>query len=73
MSSLSQIIQQLHTQRKRAEREITNLDAAIKALGSVTSGVVMQRRKPTFTKAGLARIAAAQRARWAKIKAGKGK
>ena len=70
MSALSQIIQQLHVQRKRAEQEITKLDAAIKALGGVAMGVsVVKRRKPQFSKAGLARIAAAQRARWAKIKA----
>jgi hypothetical protein len=52
----------------RSELELIN--QAIKALTSLggPSGLVV-RKKPTFSKAGLARIAAAQRKRWAKIKA----
>jgi hypothetical protein len=66
--------------RKALINELNSLDArrvklqtAIKALGGVRIGDAVSaksgRRKPRFTKAGLARIAAAQRARWAKIKA----
>lgn len=73
MFNLNQVVQQLQAQRKRAEREIAKLDAAIEALGGIGPRGVTKRRKPKFTKAGLARIAAAQRKRWAKIKAGKGK
>jgi len=70
MSALSQIIHKLDAERKRRSQEIARVDAAIKALGGVAMGVsVVKRRKPQFSKAGLARIAAAQRARWAKIKA----
>jgi hypothetical protein len=67
--------------RKALINELNSLDArraklqtAIKALGGVQIGAVSAksgRRKPKFTKAGLARIAAAQRARWAKLKAAK--
>jgi hypothetical protein len=73
MSTMTQIVHQLHAQRKRAELELERLNLAIKALGGIRVKGNTTRRKPQFTKAGLARIAAAQRARWAKIKAGKKK
>jgi hypothetical protein len=73
MSSMSQVVHQLHAQRKHAAQELEKLDLAIKALTSLNarvstlSGAV--RRKPKFSAAARARIAAAQRARWAKIRA----
>jgi hypothetical protein len=73
MSSMNQVVQQLHAQRKRAEQELENLNLAIRALTSIdgTPGLskLTIRRKPRFSAAARARIAAAQRARWAKIKA----
>jgi hypothetical protein len=73
MSSMNQVVQQLHAQRKRAEQEIEKLNLAIRALTSIngTAGLskLTIRRKPRFSAAARARIAAAQRARWAKIKA----
>jgi len=48
--------------------QLGKIDVAARALGGIRSGA-SARRKPKFTKAGLARIAAAQRARWAKLKA----
>ena len=70
---MNQVVQQLHAQRKRAEQELENLNLAIRALTSIdgTSGLSKLgiRRKPRFSAAARARIAAAQRARWAKIKA----
>ena len=73
MSSFIHLVRQLENQRRLTERQLEKLNLAIKALasleeGSVRGGVVA-RRKPQFTKAGLARIAVAQRKRWAKIKA----
>jgi hypothetical protein len=70
MPAFSNIVHQLETQRKLTQRELEKLNLAIKALTSLegTSEPAV-RRKPVFTKAGLARIAAAQRARWKKIKA----
>jgi hypothetical protein len=73
MSTLNQVVEQLRKQQKRTEQEIAGLSTAIKALGGVAPEGATKRRKPKFTKAGLARIAAAQRARWAKIRAEKGK
>jgi hypothetical protein len=73
MSSMNQVVQQLQAQRRRAEQEIEKLNLAIRALTSIdeTTGLskLSIRRKPRFSAAARARIAAAQRARWAKIKA----
>jgi len=70
MSTMTQVVHQLHAQRKRAELELEKLSLAIKALTSLEgASEPAVRRKPVFTKAGLARIAAAQRARWKKLKA----
>ena len=73
MSGIKQVVRQLKVQRTSAEQQLEKLDLAIKALTSLDGktapmkGVV--RRKPKFTAAGIARIRAAQKARWAKIKA----
>ncbi|HTS19910.1 MAG TPA: hypothetical protein VMP11_20210 [Verrucomicrobiae bacterium] len=70
---MNQVVQQLHAQRRRAEQELEKLNLAIRALSSIdgTPGLLKLsvRRKPRFSAAARARIAAAQRARWAKIKA----
>ena len=55
----------LRGQRQRLVEELAKMDVAIGALGGVrTTG----RRKPRFSKAARARIAAAQRKRWRKFK-----
>jgi hypothetical protein len=77
MSSIKLVVQQLHAKRRRAEQELEKLNLAIRALASLdgapaTAGLTV-RRKPRFSAAARARIAAAQRARWAKIKAGQKK
>jgi hypothetical protein len=69
---MNQVVKQLQARRKQSERELEKLNLAIKALTSLDGKTIANagiRRKPKFTAAGLARIAAAQRARWAKIKA----
>jgi hypothetical protein len=70
MSTLNQAVRQLQAKRRQTERELEQIGQAIKALTSLggTAGMVV-RKKPTFSKAARARIAAAQRARWRKIKA----
>jgi hypothetical protein len=73
MSSMNQVVQQLQAQRKRTAHELEKLNLAIKALTSLDgTGAMLNvavRRKPKFSAAARARIAAAQRARWAKIRA----
>jgi hypothetical protein len=73
--NLQQIRDALSAELQTVDARREKLQTAIKALGGVRVGSgkarVTIRRKPKFTKAGLERIAAAQRARWKKIKAGK--
>ena len=70
MSTTTQFIHQLKAQRGQAERELEKLDLAIKALTAIEGAPALSvRRKRKFSELGLARIAAAQRKRWAKIKA----
>ncbi len=72
MSKLNRVVQQLHAQRKHALAEVEKLEMAIRALtslGGASAGGLTVRRKPRFSAAARARIAAAQRARWAKIRA----
>jgi len=73
--NLTQIRKALSTELNSLDARRAKLQMAIKALGGVRLGKSKStvsaavRRKPKFTKAGLARIAKAQRERWAKIKA----
>ena len=73
MSTMNQIVKQLQARRKQSERELEKLNLAIKALafleGNSVTANAGTRRKPKFSAAARGRIAAAQRARWAKIKA----
>jgi hypothetical protein len=74
--NMQQIRKALSTELKRLEAQRVNVRTAMKALsdlpagrGQLSTSSVTIRRKPKFTRAGLERIAAAQRARWAKVKA----
>lgn len=71
MATYTNAVKLLQRRRQGLVAEIDKIDTAVKALGGIRSKGTTTRRKPQFTKAGLARIAAAQRARWRKIKAGK--
>ena len=65
--NLAGVVQQLRKERDQAARTVQQLDAALAALDSGSYG----RRTGTRRKisaAGRARIAAAQRARWAKVR-----
>jgi hypothetical protein len=72
MATLNQVVHQLQAKRRQTEQELEKINQAVRALASLggTSEPTV-RRKPKFTKAGLERIAAAQRKRWKKLKAGK--
>ena len=65
---MTRIVGQLRKQRDRAENEVNRLDAALAALGSLNGSFRGIRPKRRMSAAGRARIAAAQRARWAKTK-----
>jgi hypothetical protein len=72
---LSGIVRELKTQRDRAQREVEQLSAALNALGNLGSGngrskrVSAARKRKPMSAAARRKIAAAQRARWAKWKA----
>jgi len=65
---MTRIVGQLRKQRDQAENEVNRLDAALAALGSLNGSFRGVRPKRRMSAAGRARIAAAQRARWAKTK-----
>lgn len=81
MANLANVVQQLKQERDQAQRRIDQLDEALTALAGL--GVVHGRgarvgraqmpgrKRRTMSVAGRKRIAAAQRARWAKWKAAK--
>ncbi len=75
------VVKQLQHERARLENELNGVTAALTTFGKVflkgsklkgsKRGPVAARKKRTISAAGRKRIAAAQRARWAKIRAGK--
>jgi hypothetical protein len=76
MSNLSQILNQLQTQRRQVQGELSRLDSAINALqglntsngsGKNSNGAARPRR--IMSPAARKKIASAQRARWAAWKA----
>ncbi len=73
MPRLARILRQLKAQRQVAQAVADKLDRAIEALteGQRGSGRPPVRKRGGLSAAGRKRIAAAQRARWSKIKARK--
>jgi hypothetical protein len=74
MSNLTQVVQRLKEERGQLQRRIELLDEALKALtglGGVRrhGSAPSSRKRRTISAAARKRIAAAQRARWAKWKA----
>jgi hypothetical protein len=70
MGTMSGVIQQLRRERNRAQNEVRRLDAALAALGSVSSNAASQH---TMSAAARRKISLAQKARWAKQKTAKPK
>ena len=66
MANFNQVLAELRAERNRAQNELENLDAAIRAIGGLGGKTTTR----TISAAGRARIAAAQRARWAKARKG---
>jgi hypothetical protein len=75
MADLDAILEQLKQKRESAEGELRQLEKVIAALSKVTasgprhSSGLGKRVKSRLSAAGRERIAAAQRARWAKVRA----
>src|SRR5438552_12283082 len=66
MSNLAGVVQQLQQERSRVAGELQRLDSALAALNGAGPGRRTGTR--TLSAAARARIAAAQRARWAKVR-----
>jgi hypothetical protein len=69
MANLAGVVQQLKRERDQAATVVERLDAALAALNGGSYGK-RTRTRSKMSAAGKARIAAAQRARWAKVKSG---
>ena len=73
------VVKQLQQERSRLENELHRVSAALTSFGKVflqgskrgKAGFVTARKTRTISAAGRKRIAAAQRARWAKVRAAK--
>jgi hypothetical protein len=68
------VVSQLQKERARLENELRGISAALSAFGKAYldgSGIRTTKKKRTMSAAGRKRIAAAQRKRWAKIRAAK--
>ncbi|MGD0395218.1 MAG: hypothetical protein ABSC41_21565 [Acidimicrobiales bacterium] len=70
------VVEQLQQERSRLEKELYRISAALTTFGKVfvqggTPRPAAARKKRTISAAGRKRIAAAQKARWARVRAGK--
>jgi|SRR4029077_11738906 len=68
MANITSVLNQLERERTRLASQLQRLNNAISALNGPRGN---QTRRVAISAAGRARIAAAQRARWAKAKGGK--
>jgi hypothetical protein len=68
MPNLKSVVDQLKKERDAAQRQLSALNAALRAFAGVYRNGTGKAAR-TMSAAGRARIAAAQRARWAKVKA----
>ncbi len=77
MATLKRVLMQLRKERDRASKAVTRSESAIAALTTLAGrngigrsrGVRARRMRPRLSVAARKRIAAAQRARWAKVRA----
>jgi hypothetical protein len=70
MANMSGVVQQLKKERERAQKQVQRIDAALEALGSVSSN---GSSRHTMSAAARRKISLAQKARWAKTRAAKPK
>jgi hypothetical protein len=68
LANLSRIVNQLKKERAQVERQLSGLDAALRAFANVYSGGSKTKPRRKMSAKGRARIVAAQKARWAKVK-----
>jgi hypothetical protein len=71
MGNVSTIVKQMKKERDRVEKQLSALNSALAAFVGTYYSSKPTRKKRTMSAAGRRKIAAAQRARWAKIRAKK--
>jgi hypothetical protein len=68
LRGLVSVVSQLREERTNLVNSLRHVDAALSVLGRLNGGSNHVRQRRTMSAAGRRRIAAAQRARWAKVK-----
>ena len=69
MGNVSTIVKQLKKERDKVEKQLSGLNAALSAfVGVYYGGTKPTRKRRKMSAKARAKIAAAQRARWAKVK-----
>ncbi len=71
MEKVSAIVKQLKQERHRVEKQLSGLNAALSAFLGAYNGDKPRRKRRKMSAKSRAKIAAAQRARWAKYRAKK--
>ncbi len=69
MPNVSSILKQLKQERDRVAKQLSGMDAALRAFAGVYGGNKPSRKRRKMSAKSRAKIAAAQRARWAKVRA----
>jgi hypothetical protein len=69
MANLSVIVKQLKKERDRVAKQLSGMDAALRAFAGVYGGSKPIRKRRKMSAESRAKIAAAQRRRWAKVRA----
>jgi hypothetical protein len=70
LEGLVRIVKQLRVERTNLVDELKHVDAALAVLGKLDGGSSYTKPRRTLSAAARRKIAAAQKARWAKVKAG---
>jgi len=68
MANVSSIVRQLKAERDRVAKQLSGMDAALRAFAGVYSGGKPVRKRRKMSAKSRAKIAAAQRRRWAKVR-----
>jgi hypothetical protein len=71
MGNVSTIVKQMKKERDKVEKQLSALNLALAAFVGTYYGAKPTRKKRTMSAAARKKIAAAQRARWAKVRAKK--
>ncbi len=71
VKGINSVVSQLKKERTNLEGELKHVDAALSVLGRLNGGSYSAKPRRTLSASARRKIAAAQRARWAKVRAAK--